>query len=61
MELEVLGEKVRVAETLLECERGGDHRKLVLDARVDCLTRGFMPDERFALCGRCRKAVSLKV
>jgi len=28
---------------------------------VDCLSRGFLPDERFALCGRCRKAVSLRV
>ena len=58
--MKFLGQIVEVTE-LMDCARGGDHRKLVLDARVDCLNRGMVPDERFVICGRCVKAVSLKV
>lgn len=58
--LKLFGQAIEITE-VLDCERGGDHRKLVMDARVDCLNRGFNPDERYAVCGRCVKAVSLKV
>jgi hypothetical protein len=58
--LKVFGESIRVTEEL-DCERGGDHRKLIAEARVDYLNRGTLPDDKFVLCGRCVKAVSLKI
>lgn len=58
--MKVLGHDVELTEEM-DCSRGGDHRALIRDARVDCLNRGFSPDERYALCGRCAMAVSLKI
>jgi hypothetical protein len=58
--LQVFGQTVKVTDAI-DCERGGDHRKLISDARVDYLNRGTMPDDKFALCGRCVKAISLKI
>lgn len=58
--LRVFGQSVDVTEEM-ECLRGGDHRKLVMDARLDCFEHCMDPDVRYALCGRCVKAVSLKV
>jgi len=58
--LQAFGETVKLTDAL-ECERGGDHRKLISDARVDYLQRGMLPDDKFVLCGRCVKAVSLKI
>ena len=58
--LQVFGEQVRVTDAL-DCRRSGDHRKLIAEARVDCLNRGVMPDDKYALCGRCGQAVSLKI
>lgn len=62
--LSIFGETIEVTDSM-ECGRGvkgnGDHRKLVLDARVDCLDRSFNPESRFVLCGRCSKAISLKI
>jgi hypothetical protein len=50
-----------VDTTGLECERGGDHRRLVAEARVDCLHRALNPDDRYVLCSRCAKVVTLKI
>ena len=58
--LQAFGQTVRLTDAL-ECERGGDHRRLIADARVDYLNCGTLPDDKFALCGRCGKAVSLKI
>jgi predicted PP-loop superfamily ATPase len=58
--LQVFGEQVRVTEAM-DCRRSGDHRKLVAEARVDYLKSGVLPDDKFALCGRCGQAVSLKI
>jgi hypothetical protein len=58
--LQVFGEQVHITDEM-ECMRGGDHRRLIADARVDYLNRGTLPDDKFALCGRCVKAVSLKI
>lgn len=58
--IQVFGESVRVTD-LLDCRWNGDHRKLIADARVDCLNRGLLPDDRYALCGKCRMAVSLNI
>lgn len=58
--LQVFGEQIHITEAL-DCERGGDHRKLISDARVDYLNRGTLPDDKFALCGRCVKAISLRI
>jgi hypothetical protein len=57
--VQVFGQAVQVTE--MDCEWKADHRKLVMEARMDCLNRGFAPDERFVLCGKCRKVVSLKI
>jgi len=58
--MEFMGYNVEIT-TSLECWRGGDHRRLVLDARVDFVNQGVAPDDKFVLCGRCAKAISLKV
>lgn len=58
--LKIFGETVEITEAM-ECARGGDHRRLMLDARTDCLARALNPDTRYALCGRCAKALSLKI
>jgi hypothetical protein len=58
--IQVFGQIVTVTDAL-DCERGGDHRKLIADARVDYLNRSMLPDDKFAFCGRCVKAVSLKI
>jgi hypothetical protein len=58
--LELFGQSVKVTEAM-ECVRGGDHRRLVLEARIDYVKRAMSPDDKFALCGRCGRAVSLKV
>ena len=50
-----------VNEIGLECPMGGDHRRLVLDARTDCLHRALLPDDRYVLCSRCAKVVPLKI
>jgi len=56
----VFGHDVKITVEM-DCERGGDHRRLVMDARLDCLARAVNPDERFVVCGRCVKAISLKI
>lgn len=58
--MKIFGQAVESTD-VMDCSRGGDHRRLVAEARVDCLTRAMNPDERFVLCGRCVKAVSLKI
>jgi len=60
--MQVYGQQIETTNEM-ECSRGGDHRQLVMDARMDCLrqARPLNPDDRFALCGRCVKAVSLKI
>ena len=58
--MNVFGQSVKVTESM-DCVRGGDHRRLVMDARVDYLNRAISPDDKFVLCGRCVHAVSLKV
>lgn len=55
-----LGLHIEVIDSL-ECWRGGDHRVLVHDARVDMLHQAINPDERFVICGRCAKAISLRL
>lgn len=58
--LQVFGQQIVITDEV-ECSRGGDHRKLISDARVDYLNRAVHPDDKFALCGRCVKAISLKI
>lgn len=58
--IQVFGQQISITEEM-DCQRGGDHRKLIADARVDYLNRSTLPDDKFALCGRCVKAVSLKI
>lgn len=58
--IQVFGQTVKVTEAF-DCERGGEHRKLISDARVDYLNRGTLPDDKYVLCGRCVKAISLKI
>lgn len=58
--LKVFGESVQITEEM-ECMRGGDHRKLIADARVDYLNRSVLPDDKYGLCGRCGKAISLRI
>lgn len=55
-----LGYNIEVTESL-ECWRGGDHRLLIREARVDYLNKGNSPDDKFVVCGRCTKAISLKI
>jgi len=58
--MEFLGYHIEVTDSL-ECWRGGDHRQLIMEARVDYLRNGNVPDDKFVVCGRCTKAISLKI
>jgi hypothetical protein len=63
--MKLFGHTIEVVE-VMACERGGDgntvHRQLLADARLDCINnQKVSPDDRYALCGRCGKLVSLKI
>jgi hypothetical protein len=58
--IQAFGQAITITDAI-ECARGGDHRKLIADARVDYLNRAIHPDDKFVMCGRCVKAISLKI
>jgi hypothetical protein len=43
------------------CERGGDHRQLVREARVDRMRKEKDVDQSAVVCARCIRAISLKI
>jgi hypothetical protein len=58
--IELEGFEIELASELY-CDRGGDHRDLVDNARADRGRLGHNVDESAVLCVRCMKAIPLKV
>jgi hypothetical protein len=57
--IELDGFEIEIASELY-CDRGGDHRELVDQARIDRQRLGHNLDESAVLCVRCMKAIPLK-
>ena len=57
--IELEGFEIELASELY-CERGGDHRDLVNQARTDRQRLGHNVEESAVLCVRCMKAIALK-